>query len=269
MKTILLTGARGGVAGFLRSELHGRYRLRLSDLSEPDDLQAGETAVAADLRDPAALEKAVDGVDGIIHLGGQSVESSWQVIRDVNIDGTYNLYEAARAAGVRRIVYASSNHAVGFYPRSETLDHGCYPKPDSRYGLSKVFGEALASLYADKYGVETLCIRIGNTAPEPRDFRILSIWISPRDLAQLVSIGLESPDIHFEIVYGMSDNQRAWWDNDNALRLGYRPRDRSEDYAAKVIASCPKSTGDPLGDRYQGGLFVSTEAGGDPTKRAP
>jgi len=266
LKTILITGARGGVGRFLRAEFRGRYRLRLSDLTDPPDLGPNETSVPADLRDMAALREAVDGVDGVVHLGGQSVESSWEVIRDINLDGTHNLYEAARRAGVRRVVYASSNHAVGFYPRGETVGDRCYPKPDSRYGLSKVFGEALASLYADKYGVETCCIRIGNVAPEPMDHRLLSIWISPRDFAQLVGIGLEHPDIRFEIVYGVSDNQRAWWDNSNAHRLGYQPMDRSEDFAAKVMANCPSGTGDAVADRYQGGLFVSAESGGDPFK---
>lgn len=155
---------------------------------------------------------------------------------------------------------------MGFYPRSEKVDDRRYPRPDSRYGVSKVFGEALASLYADKYGVETLCIRIGNVAKKPLDYRRLSVWVSPRDMAQLVEIGLEHPEIRFEIVYGMSDNQRAWWDNRNAHRLGYRPQDRSEDYAAEVIASGPASTGDPVADEHQGGAFVGVESGGDPSK---
>ncbi len=266
MKTILLTGAAGGVGAFLRKEFRGRYRLRLSDIVALDDCGPQEEFIGADLGDLPAIRNAVAGVDGIIHLGGFSVEGDWDTILSANIIGTYNLFEAARIEGVKRIVFASSNHAMGFYGRDQTVDHNHYPRPDSRYGLSKVFGEALGSLYADKYGAEVMNIRIGNVAEEPLDVRRLAIWISPRDLAQLVSIGLEHPDIRFEIVYGMSDNERAWWDNSNARRLGYAPRDRSEDFAAKVLSEHTADTGDPLADARQGGTFVSTEAGGDPTK---
>lgn len=266
MKTILLTGANGVVGRFLRSELAGQYFLCLSDRVDVIDCSSNERSAPADLLDLDALRRAVDGVDSIVHLGAYSVEGDWETIRNANISGTYNLYEVAREAGVKRIVFASSNHAVGFYPRSTTIDEACVPKPDSRYGLSKVFGEALASLYADKYSISSMCIRIGNVAEKPQDYRRLSIWISPRDLAQLVTIGLEHPLIHFEIVYGMSLNDRAWWDNTNAYRLGYKPKDRSEAFAEEVIRMAPRETGDPRADHYQGGSFVSTEVGGDPYK---
>ena len=267
MKTILMTGAAGEIATFLRDDLKGKYTFRLSDLEDIADLAANETSVPADLSDFEAVRRAIEGVDGVIHLGAFSVEGSWQRIRDANIIGTYNLYQAAYEVGVKRIVFASSNHAVGFYARSNTIDHSVYPKPDSRYGVSKVFGESLASLYADKYGIESLCIRIGNVADRPVDHRRLAIWISPRDMAQLTEIGLEHPDIRFEIVYGMSDNvPHAWWDNSNAYRLGYVPKDRSDDFTEEVFKNCPKDTGDPRADHYQGGSFVSTESGGDLTK---
>jgi len=265
-KVVLMTGAGGSVATYLRAQLAGRYELRLSDRAPLPELHEGESFIAADLTDMGALSKAVEGVDAIIHLGGFSVEGSWETICEANIIGAHNLYEGARQAGVRRIVFASSNHAVGFCERTQTIDHTVYPRPDSRYGLSKVFGEALASLYADKYGVNSLCVRIGNVAERPLDVRRLAIWISPRDMAQLAGIGIDHPDIRFETVYGMSDNKRAWWDNANAYRLGYKPQDRSEDFAAEVLAACPAETGDPVADRYQGGNFCSTEAGGDPTK---
>ena len=267
MKTILMTGAAGGVGSFLRKELRDKYTFRLSDREDVDALAENETSLPADLVDLEAVRGTVQGVDGIIHLGAFSVEGSWERIRDANILGTYNLYEAAREAGVKRIVFASSNHAVGFYERSATIDHTVYPKPDSRYGASKVFGEALASLYADKYGVETLCVRIGNVAQKPIDRRRLAIWISPRDLAQLVEIGIEHPDIRFEIVYGSSDcAPHAWWDNRNAFRLGYRPQDRSDDYAEEVLRRFPQEDGDERAIKYQGGSFVATEVGGDPSK---
>jgi len=264
MKTVLMTGAAGGVAGFLRSELESRYRLRLSDRRPLAGLGAEETFVAADLADLAALEAAVDGVDGILHFGAFSVEHDWETIHQANIVGTYNLFEAARRRGVKRIVFASSNHAVGFYRRDETIDHRVYPRPDGRYGLSKAFGEALGSLYADKYGCEVFNIRIGNVGLKPIDVRRLSIWISPRDLAQLCAIGLDHPEVRFEIVYGMSDNARAWWDNSNATRLGYRPQDRAEDFAAEVLAVHSADTGDPLADAHQGGAFVTAESVTDP-----
>ena len=166
---------------------------------------------------------------------------------------------------MKRLLFATSNHAVGFYSRDEVIDHRVYPKPDSRYGVSKVFGEALASLYADKYGLEVLCMRIGNVNPKPVDKRRLSLWISSRDLAQLVSIGVEHPAIHFEIVYGVSGNKRSWYDNSNAHRLGYRPQDDSEAWAEEVLRN-EKPAADPVAERYQGGSFASAEFGADPAK---
>ena len=139
-------------------------------------------------------------------------------------------------AGTRwRILFATSNHAVGFYRRTQVIDHKVYIKPDGRYGVSKVFGEALGSLYADKYGMQVFLMRIGNVNPEPIDKRRLSIWLSPRDLAQLVQIGIDHPDVKFEIVYGVSGNKRSWYDNSNATRLGYRPLDNSEKFAEKIL----------------------------------
>jgi uronate dehydrogenase len=268
MKTILITGAAGDVGGHLRRELAGRYALRLSDIKPTPKLAKGEKFMRADvsrLKDMLAVTK---GVDAIVHLGGFSVEGPWEAILAANIIGVYNLYEAARRNGVRRVLFATSNHAVGFYRRDQTIDHRVYPKPDSRYGVSKVFGEAVASLYADKYGVESLMMRIGNVNPRPVDKRRLSIWISPRDIAQLVTIGIEHPDIRFEIVYGVSGNKRSWYDNSNAHRLGYRPQDNSEPLADEVLRN-EKPGADPMSERYQGGMFVLAEIGGDPSKPVP
>ena len=266
MKKILMTGAAGGVGTFLRSEFRGHYHLRLTDMTAIDDCGPDEEFVKADLSNMEAIQNAVAGVDGIIHLGGYSVEGDWETLLNANIIGTYNLFESARLDGVKRIVFASSNHAMGFYERDKTIDHTAPPRPDTRYGLTKVFGESLARLYADKYGAEVMNIRIGNVGEKPIDVRRLSIWISPRDLAQLISIGLEHPDINYEIVYGMSDNKRAWWDNSNAQRLGYRPQDRSEDYAADVLAEHSANTGNPLADARQGGDFVTAETIPNPAK---
>jgi uronate dehydrogenase len=260
MKTILITGASGGVTTMLRPLLRPLYRLRLSDRVAVPDPTTDEEVVSADLGDLEALRRAVSGVDGIVHFGGYSKEADWGTIHDANIVGTYNLFEAARLEGVKRVVFASSNHAVGFYPKAQTVPVAVTVRPDSRYGLSKAFGEALGSLYADKYGLEVLSIRIGHVLLKPFDERRLAIWISARDLCQLVQIGLEHPEIRNEIVYGMSDNKRAWWDNSSAFRLGYRPVDRSEDYAAEAIAADRDATGDPRADLNQGGEFCIAES---------
>ena len=192
--------------------------------------------MAADLADMAQVEKIVTGVDGIVHLGGFSVEGPWDTILNANIIGCYNLFEAAYRAGVKRVVFASSNHAMGFYPRDKTIGVNVTVRPDSRYGVSKAFGEALGAFYADKQGLRVTCLRIGNVADAPVDRRRLAIWIHPQDLVQLIRIGLEHRDIHFEIFYGASDNADAWWDNSNARRFGYKPIFKSDDYRAAALA---------------------------------
>jgi uronate dehydrogenase len=267
MKTVLITGAAGDVGTHLRRELAGRYNLRLSDLRSIGKPAKGETFVKGDVGSLKDMLKVTKGVDAIVHLGAYSVEADWDTILRANIDGTYNVFEAARRNGVKRILFATSNHAMGFYRRDQTIDHRVYPKPDSRYGVSKVFGEALGSLYSDKYGLEVFNMRIGNVNPRPVDKRRLSIWISPRDIAQLVTIGIEHPDIRFEIVYGISGNRRAWYDNSNAQRLGYRPQDDSERWAEELLRA--DKPGDPLVERYQGGTFVLAELGGDPSRSLP
>jgi uronate dehydrogenase len=268
VKKVLITGAGGDVGTHLRRELAGRYVLRLSDIKALKPLAKGESFVLGDVAKMADMLRATKGVDAIVHLGAWSVEGDWETILAANIAGTYNVFEAARRNGVKRLLFASSNHAVGFYRRDETIDHRVYPKPDSRYGVSKVFGEALGSLYADKYGLEVFIMRIGNVAPGPVDKRRLSIWLSPRDLAQLVSIGIDHPDLRFEIVYGISGNRRAWYDNSNAFRLGYKPQDDSEPRAAELLAKHVDSA-DPRVELYQGGTFVAAEFGGDPSRPPP
>jgi uronate dehydrogenase len=258
MKTVLITGATGDVGTHLSRELAGKYRLRLSD-RRPMRAPKGQRFVKADVSGMADAMRITRGVDAIVHLGGYSVEGPWEAILQANIVGCYNVFEAARRNGVKRIVFPTSNHAVGFYRRDETIDHTVYPRPDGRYGVSKVFGEALGRMYADKYGMEMFMIRIGNVNPVPIDKRRLSIWISPRDIAQLVSIGIDRPDIKFEIVYGISGNKRAWYDNANAFRLGYKPQDDSEPYAAEILKT-DKGSGSEIAERYQGGIFCAVEA---------
>ena len=260
MKAILMTGAAGRIGTFLRPELAGKYKLRLSDIKPVRDLQRDETFVRADISKFSDMLKVTRGVDAVVHFGGQSGEHDWDHILSANIIGFYNTLEAARRNGVKRFLVATSNHAVGFYRCDQIVDHTVYPRPDSRYGVSKAFNEALASLYADRYGMQVFCMRIGNVNREPIDRRRLAIWISGRDMAQLVTIGIEHPKLHFEVVYGISDNARTWFDNTNAFRLGYRPQDRSEPHAVEIL----KRDGPPgtaPEDIYQGGGHCMSEGG--------
>jgi uronate dehydrogenase len=263
MKRVLLTGAAGDVGGRLRKLLAPVYpELRLSDIRTPADLGANESFVQAELADMAQVEAAVDGVEGIVHLGGFSVEGPWETILNSNIVGCYHLFEAARRKGVKRVVFASSNHAVGFYPRHRRIGADVTVRPDSRYGVSKAFGEALGALYADKHGLRVLCLRIGHVLDKPADRRRLSIWLRPEDLAQLVRIGLEHPDLRFEVFYGVSLNERSWWDNSRAVAYGYRPAGRAEDHRDAALAAQTKLPPDPIGDFFQGGPFCSDEFDG-------
>ena len=260
MKRIVLTGAAGGVATMILPLLRQAYPdLVLSDRVRPQALPPGVPFVQADLTSLPAMEKLLEGAHGVVHLGGYSVEGPWETIHDANITGFYNTLEAAHRQGVERFVFASSNHAVGFHPRAKTIGVDERVRPDSRYGVSKAFGEALGSMYADKFGMRVLSIRIGNVAVLPVDLRRLAIWIHPDDLVQLIRIGLEHPALRNEIVYGASDNARAWWDNSSAMRLGYTPQHRSEEHAAHALAEQAKLGSDPVGDRFQGGSFSSAD----------
>src|SRR5665213_1362313 len=234
MHRVLITGGGGGIGRGLRETLRGIYPIvRLSDRIPVAPARGGEEVDQTELADMASVERMVAGCDGIIHLGGIS--------------------------GVKRIVMATSNHAVGFYPRAQTIDHQVMPRPDSRYGASKAFSEALASLYSDKHGIGFLCVRIGNYGDRPIDSRRLAIWVSPRDLTQLVRIGLEHPDVRYEIVYGVSDNKRSWYENANAYRLGYKPEDDSEPQAAQVLSAEAGQPKNPIAEKYQGGTFCAEE----------
>ncbi len=267
MPRILMTGASGGIGTSLRKLLPPIYPdLLLSDLKAPADLGKNEKFKAADLASMAEVEAICEGVDGILHFGGYSVEGPWDDILQSNIIGCYNLFEAAHKKGVKRIVFASSNHAIGFYPRYHHIGTNVTPRPDSRYGVSKAFGEAVGALYADKHGIKVTCIRIGNFGEKPLDHRRLSIWLKPEDLVQLCRIGLDHPDIHFEIFYGASNNERGWWDNHRAIDLGYRPIGRAEDFREHAFAEQAKLKPDPVGDFYQGGSFCGMEFDGDKSR---
>lgn len=258
MQRVLLTGAAGSIGTFLRRELAGVYpELILADIRPIAGLGPAERFLPLDITDPDAFTAACEGVDGILHFAGQAGEAPWQDIRAKNIDGVYNLFEAARQQGVRRVCFATSNHAVGYYRRDVRVNPDMKVLPDSRYGVSKAFGEALGALYAMKHDIGVFMMRIGNVSEQPVDKRRLSIWISPRDMAQLCRIGLEHPEIRYEIVFGVSDNDRSFYDNANAYRLGYKPQDCSEDYAAAVLAAEPAHHPDEPAEAYQGGTFIT------------
>jgi uronate dehydrogenase len=255
-----MTGASGGIGSRLRKLLPPIYKhLVLSDIRPPDCLAPFEPFIQADLSNLSAVMRATESMDGIIHLGGHSVEGPWQTILQSNIIGTYNLFEAARQNGVKRIVFASSNHVVGFYPRTRRFGTDILPLPDSRYGVSKAFGESLGSLYAHKFGLSVFCIRVGNVSDCPDDERKLSIWLQPEDLVSLIRIGLEREGIIFEVVYGISDNDRAFWDNSRSRELGYLPQGKAENFEKVALDRQSTLPSDEIGAFFQGGSFCSAE----------
>lgn len=256
---ILLTGAAGGLGRQLRVRLAPYAKtLRLSDIADIDEAGcAQEEIVTCDLADKQAVYRLVEGVDAIVHFGGVSTEHAFEDILGPNICGTFHIYEAARRHGVRRLVFASSNHVVGFHRRTEKLDASCARLPDSYYGLSKSYGEDLATFYWHRYGIETVSLRIGSSFDAPENVRMLSTWLSYRDLTQLVVKGLSVPGVGHTVVFGASDNPDTWWDNRLAAHLHYEPVDSSAVFAETVRR---QSLGKPdPGAAYQGGGF--TEAG--------
>ncbi|WP_310567648.1 NAD(P)-dependent oxidoreductase [Hydrogenophaga sp.] len=262
---ILLTGAAGGLGTALRERLKANCTvLRLSDKNAFGEALPGEEIALADLADAAAVDAAVAGCDAIVHLGGISVEAPFEAILQANILGVYHLYEAARRHGVKRVVFASSNHVTGFYKQSDTITADHPARPDSFYGLSKAYGEDLSRFYFDRYGIETACVRIGSSFPEPRDRRMLATWLSFDDLHRLIGACLSTPVLGHSIVFGMSDNAVTWWDNSRAKHIGYVPQDSSDVFRDAVFArtSAP-DLNDPAAI-YQGGGFVKA----DPHKKA-
>lgn len=269
---VLLTGAAGAIGSTLRHGLRGRFaRLRLSDVAPLGDAAEGEEIVPADMGDQDAMARVCQDCDAILHFGGTPREAAWETIHANNIVGAYNLFEAARQQGVKRVVYASSNHVIGFHRQSRPVDSHSDPRPDTRYGVSKVFGEALGRLYADKHGMEVICLRIGSYRPKPTDVRMLETWLSPQDMVRLAIASLEAKNIHFETVYGVSANSRGNWDRSGAERLGYQPQDNAERYAQEILQSVNAQRDVPLTATselhnewpFQGGSFCDEEFTGD------
>jgi nucleoside-diphosphate-sugar epimerase len=217
--------------------------LRLLDIVEITDLQPGEEAVTADLTDLDAIAKACQGADAVLHLGGISVEATFEDILATNVAGTHNMLRAAVDAGVPKVVLASSNHAVGFYrrgdvpPGSDGLPDDLTPRPDTYYGWSKAAIEAMASLYHDRFGLDVTVLRIGTCFAEPPDTRALATWLSPADAARIVEASLAYEPAGFRVLWAISDNTRRWWSLSGAEALGYRSADDAEQFAAARLAA--------------------------------
>lgn len=254
---LLLTGAAGGLGRQLRPRLKRLCStLRVSDIGELGAAAAGEEVQPAALEDRAAVHALLAGVNAVVHLGGVSTEQPWEPILQANVIGLVNLYEAARKHGVQRIVFASSNHVTGFYRQDEVISPQDPVRADGFYGLSKAWGENLSRYYFDRFGIQTACLRIGSSFPEPKDRRMLATWLSYDDLDRLVTACLTTPVLGHTIVYGMSDNHNVWWDNTSARHIGFRPQDSSERFRAALEARQPSiDLSDPAA-LHQGGAFV-------------
>jgi uronate dehydrogenase len=254
---ILLTGAAGGLGQVLRKGLAPFTRtLRVSDRAELGAAAAGEEVVPCDLADKNAVHDLVRDVDAVVHFGGISVEDRFDPILQSNIVGVFNLYEAVRKHGVKRVVFASSNHVVGFYKQTERIDTEAPVRPDGLYGVSKCFGENLSRFYFDRHGIETVCLRIGSSFPLVKDRRMLATFLSYDDLVELVRCALFVPAVGHTIVFGTSRNSQTWWDNSKAAHLGFVPRDSADTQRARVEAAVPLPAPDDPMVVYQGGAFV-------------
>ena len=261
---ILLTGAAGGLGQVLRETLQAHAHIvRSSDIS-PMAPSAGEhdEVITCNLADKAAVAALAKGVDAIVHFGGISVERPFEEILQANICGTFHIYEAARQQGVKRVVFASSNHVTGFYPQDAAVDAHSPRRPDGYYALSKAYGEDLAAFYFHRYGIETVSLRIGSSFPEPRNRRMLSTWLSYADLEHLVARALLAKDVGHSVVYGVSNNQNLWWNNRHAAHLGFAPQDSAERFRAKVEQQPQPDANEP-GGKLQGGAFTAAGPFGD------
>lgn len=257
LKRLLLTGAAGNLGKVMRDRLAPFAEvLRLSDVKPFGEPRPNEEHVICDLGDRAAVHDLLKGVDAVVHLGGISVETPFAPILNANIVGVHNLYEAARRHGVRRIVFASSNHVIGFYKQTETIDADAPMRPDTMYGVSKAFGELLSRFYFDRYGIETVCLRIGSAYSEPLDRRMMSTFLSFDDLTELMRCSLFAENVGHTVVYGVSNNGKVWWDNTKAAHLGFVPKDSSEPFRDKIEAAPPIAEGDAMAV-FHGGRFVN------------
>ncbi len=255
---ILLTGAAGMLGTWLRPHLIARFgRLRSTDVAPVGPALANEEIVQCDLTDRGAVDAVVAGARAIVHLGGISKEDTFDRILQANFLGTYNVYDSARCQRVDRIVFASSNHAIGFHPVGAVLDADSPQRPDSLYGVSKAFGEDLARYYVDKFGMDIACLRIGSALPEPNNIRALSTWLSYPDLFRMVAACIEAPHFGYAVLYGASDNDNLWWDNTKMSHVGYLPEDNAADWRRRILPGAdPRDPDDPA-TKFQGGMYCA------------
>ncbi len=254
-KRLALSGADGNIGRVLRRALPELgYPLRSADIAPRSRLFAGEDLVHGDLNDPAAVDRLLADRDVLIHMAATSVERPLEEIVANNLYALVQVYEGARRHGVKRVVFPSSNHVVGMYPVSEKLETDCEPRPDTFYGLSKVWGESLARMYWDKHGIESVCLRIGTAIERPQTFRHLSTWLGLEDLVHLIECCVEAPELGHLIVWGVSANTRSYWSNAHAARLGYAPSQNAERWAEEILAR--ENPVPPEARGLQGGRFV-------------
>jgi uronate dehydrogenase len=261
-KKVLVTGASGHLGGMLLKSLanYGYKTLIGTDLKKKK-IEKNQKFILANLKNLKATIKMTREVHAIVHFGAIPIEDTQSNILQNNIIGTYNLFEAARINKVKRIIFASSNHAIGFHRRKTRLNHFSNQRADSHYGLSKSFGEELSRFYADKFNIKSMCIRIGTCLRTPEDRRHLSSWISYEDLTQLVDIGIKHKAVHHEIVYGVSKNKRSWWNNIRAYQLGYKPKDSADRFDINLLSK--NEYKDKIALLFQGGVFTSANFKGN------
>jgi uronate dehydrogenase len=257
-KPVLLTGASGALGRQLARALAAEgWTLRLTDISPfPDALPTKASFTRADLNDGVAILRLAEGCGAILHFGGISVERPFEEVLGPNIRGLYHVYEAARREGAR-VVFASSNHSIGFHERTETIDADTRFLPDSYYGLSKAYGELMGRLYWFKHGVESVFVRIGSCFPEPVDARMLATWLSYADLSRLMQRCVLTEKVELSVIWGASNNTRmTWWGKDDREKLGWAPRDSADAFAGQLAGKVSDS---PVAERYQGGGFTAME----------
>jgi len=262
MKKIVLTGAAGRLGSYLREPL-SKLADELVSSDIVDDLgntYPSESYIRADLTSLEEITALLEGAEMVVHFGAIGDEATFNEILGPNIIGAYNVWEAAFQQGVRRVVYASSIHIVGMHPKTDFIGADAPHRPDTYYGLAKCFAEDLASLYWDKRGVESVCMRILSCA-QVTNARALGSWLSYDDLIRLVESSISTPVTGFSVVYGVSNNDRAPVDNAQASFLGYRPKDNAEQFAAKILAESPVADPQDPGQMCHGGPFASTELG--------
>jgi len=262
VKKIVLTGAAGRLGGYLRKPLAAKCETLVStDIARlTDSLIKGESFVQADLADYAKMAEIIKGADMVVHFGGHPDEKPFEDILHANIIGSYNIWQAAHEAGVRRIVYASSIHAVGLHPKTTAINIHTPHRPDSYYGLAKCFAEDMAKLYWDKKGLEAVCLRILSCA-NVTNSRALGSWLSYDDLIHLVERAVDTPTTGFAVIYGVSNNDRSPVDNSGASFLGYRPRDNAEQFAEDILANAPEPDPRDPDQMMHGGPFATTDLG--------